>query len=201
MVLIEQLINQGIIRSPALVRAFRKISRPDFLTAEMRAYAEDDTPLPIGWGQTNSQPYTVAFMLELLRPKTNDKVLDIGFGSGWTTALLATVVGKKGRVWAMELIKPVFQFGQQNLEKYQFANIELLCADGSVGLKKEAPFDKILVSASADKLPTILLGQLKTNGRLVIPIENSVWLFIKKSPTKFIRREFPGFVFVPLVSA
>lgn len=205
--LIDSLISEGWLKTPSIIEAFRKIKRVDFLPQDMKDLAELNEALPIGFGQTISQPLVVAFMLELLEPKEGEKILDVGSGSGWTTALLAEIVGETGRVIAIETIPALVEFGKNNVAKYEFlerGTAEFICADGSKGCEKEAPYDKILASASAKKLPNAWKEQLKINGRIVTPIGNSIWLFIKKPPTKFGGGEFeeiehPGFVFVPLI--
>ncbi len=164
--------------------------------------SELNEALPISYSQTISQPLTVAFMLEQLQPKPGDKILDVGSGSGWTTALLAHIVGSAGRVIAIERIPELKKFGKENVAKYNFIEkgiVEFICADGSKGYKKESPYDKILASASAENLPAEWKEQLKIGGRIVTPISSSIWSFTKKSVTEFEEREYPGFAFVPLV--
>lgn len=200
--LINQLVSQGYLKTPHIIKAFKKIDRADFVLPEFRNSAEANVPLPIGYSQTISQPLTVAFMLELLQPKKGDKILDIGSGSGWTTALLVEIADKEGKVFAIELIPELCKFGEGNVRKYFSENsrIAFLCINGSKGHTQEAPYDKILVSASADKMPQELKNQLKINGRLVIPIKNSIWLIERTGKNKFVEKEFYGFSFVPLIN-
>lgn len=201
--LIEQLISEGWLKTPRIVDAFSKIKRIDFLPENLKDLAELNEALPIGFGQTISQPLVVAFMLELLQPKEGEKILDIGSGSGWTSALLAEIVGKEGKVIAIEIISELKNFGEKNASKYNFVKegrLKFICGDGSKGYQKEAPFDKILVSASVQgKLPKAWKEQLKVEGRIVTPIGSSIWLFVKKSEKEFEEFEHPGFAFVPLV--
>lgn len=211
--LVNLLVKQGWLKTPRVIGAFRKIKRKDFLPEDTKDLYELNQALPIGFGQTISQPLTVAFMLELLQPKKGDKILDVGAGSGWTAALLAEITGSKGKVIAIEVIKELKEFGEKNVAKYGFIGkqiIEFVLGDGSLGflpagrqVKKNSQnveiYDKILVSASAKKEPEALKEQLKINGRLVCPIENSIWLFIKKNENKLEKTEYKGFVFVPLV--
>lgn len=200
--LIDTLISQGYLKTPRIIRAFKRIRRKDFMLPEFKNSAEANVPLPIGHGQTISQPLTVAFMLELLRPKPDDKILDIGSGSGWTTALLAKIVGEKGKVFGIEIIPELCKFGEENVEKYNFikkGTAKILCISGSKGYKEGAPYDKILVSAAAEKFPTALKKQIKIGGRIVIPIRNSIWLIEKVSKNEFREEEHYGFAFVPLV--
>lgn len=204
--LIDSLIQEGWLKTSRIIDAFRKIKRVDFLPVEMENLAELNEALPIGYGQTISQPLVVAFMLEQLQPQPGDKILDVGAGSGWTAALLAYIVsggGKSGKVIAMERIPELAEFGKKNVAKYNFIErgvVQFVCADGSKGYAKEAPFDKILASASAEKLPSAWKEQLKIGGRIVTPVETSIWRFTKKSEKEFEEIEYPGFVFVPLIT-
>ena len=197
--LVAKLIRDGYLKTPQIIGAFSVIDRADFVPEEYKSESYGDYPLPIGYGQTISQPATVAFMLELLQPEAGDKVMDIGAGSCWQTALLAEIVGEKGSVSALERIPELCEFGQKNLQKYHFKNISFLCADATKGLPEQAPFDKIIAAAAGDMMPPIWLEQLKVGGRIVAPIGSSIWLYIKKSKTEFEKLEYPGFVFVPLV--
>lgn len=197
--LIDSLIGGGWLKTPRIIEAFRKIKRVDFLPDEIKNLAELNEALPIGFGQTISQPLVVAFMLELLEPKPGEKVLDVGSGSGWTSALLAEMVGEAGKVIALEVIPELKEFGEKNAKKYK-GNVNFICADGSKGYAKEAPYDRILASASAAELPQVWKDQLKINGRIIAPINNSIWLFVKHSVSNISSGEFPGFVFVPLLT-
>jgi len=202
MALIDSLIKEGWLKTPRIIEAFGKIKRVDFVTKEMKDLAELNEALPIGYGQTISQPLVVAFMLELLQPQPGEKILDVGSGSGWTSALLAETVGEQGKVIAIEVIPELMAFGKSNIEKYNFIKkgiVECLCFDGSKGHNKEAPFDKILASATAREIPSAWKAQLKVSGRIVTPIGNSIWLFVKKNQNEFEEIEYPGFVFVPLI--
>ena len=225
MSLIDNLIQQGWLKSPQIIKAFQKVKRIDFLPNDEKDLAETNEALPIGYSQTISQPLVVAFMLELLEPHPSDKILDIGSGSGWTTALLAHIVSQqenhkfqipnpkqiqssnnqnsKSKIVAIELIPELKEFGEKNVAKYNFIErgiVKFVCADGSKGYKEEAPYDKILCSAAIqDKAPQSWKEQLKIGGRIVTPIDSSVWLFIKKSEGEFDKIEYPGFAFVPLV--
>ena len=198
--LIEYLENETmVLRSKELKDAFVAIDRKDFTPIDYMEEAYEDYPLPLqNTGQTISQPTTVAFMLELLNPRKGEKILDIGSGSGWTTALLAHIVGKGGKVIGIERILELVELGQINIEKYDFKNAEIIQTEKEIGLPQEAPFDKILVSASAMDLPKELTKQLKIGGIMVIPINDEVWQ-VRKSKSGEDIRKYKGFTFVPLI--
>lgn len=179
--------------------AFQKVRRADFLPEDMRKQAYDDIPLPIGYGQTNSQPYTVHKMLEWLDAGEGYKVLDIGSGSGWTTALLAQIVGATGKVYAVERIPDLVEFGRKNCDRVGIKNVQFFEADKELGLPKYVPYDRILVSASASKLPEELLSQLRITGKLVIPVQDDILEITKTSKDKYDIKIHPGFAFVPLI--
>ena len=202
MALIDFLIQEGWIKTDSIKEAFRKIRREDFLPEDMKNLAELNEALPIGFGQTISQPLVVAFMLEQLQPKPGEKILDVGSGSGWTVGLLSQIVGETGKIFALEIVPELKEFGEKNVAKYSFIEkgiVKIICTDGSKGLTEEAPFDKILVSASASNIPAAWKEQLKVNGKIVAPIGSSIWTIFKKSETEFEEIEYPGFVFVPLI--
>jgi len=201
--LIDSLIEQGWLKTPRIIEAFRKIKRVDFLPEDMKDLAELNEALPIGFGQTISQPLVVAFMLEQLIPEEGERVLDVGAGSGWTSALLGEIVGSEGKVIAIDIVPELVEFGKRNVAKYNFIKkgiVEFICADGSKGYKKESPFDKILVSATAQEVSLAWREQLKVGGRIVTPIGSSIWRFTKKSEREFEEIEYPGFAFVPLIT-
>jgi len=201
--LIDSLIEEGWLKTPRIIEAFEKVKREDFLPGEMKALSELNEALPIGYGQTISQPLVVAFMLEQLQPRPGDKILDVGSGSGWTSALLGEIVGDRGKVTAIEIIPELREFGEKNVAKYNFIEkgiVEFICADGSKGYEKEAPFDGILASASVQtEVPQAWKNQIKIGGKIVTPLGSSIWRFTKKSATKSEDFEYPGFVFVPLI--
>jgi protein-L-isoaspartate(D-aspartate) O-methyltransferase len=195
--LIKHLITRKALKTKAIIDAFWAIDRINFVRPKYLDEAYGDYPLPIEYGQTISQPYTVAFMLELLQPQKGDKVLDVGSGSGWTTALLAHIVGKEGSVLGIELVPELVEFGKRNLNKYQFPNAEIIRADENLG-KAGEEFDKILVSASAVDMPHELFEQLKIGGRMVIPVRSSIYVVDKISRENIEEKEYYGFAFVPL---
>lgn len=200
MTLTDSLIEEKWLKTPEIIEAFRKVKRADFMRDDMKALAEINEAMPIGKGQTISQPLTVAFMMEELQPKKGNKILDVGSGSGWTTALLSYIVGKKGKVIGMEVIKELKEFGEKNASEFvEKGQALFVLGDGSKGYKKEAPFDRILVSASALKVPLALKKQLKIGGRMVIPVKESIFTIVKKTENDFEQTEHKGFLFVPLV--
>jgi protein-L-isoaspartate(D-aspartate) O-methyltransferase len=182
-----------------LDEAFEAVPRIKFLRPENRALYQVDVPLSIGYQQTNSQPSTVRMMLRWLDPQTGDKVLDVGSGSGWTTALLAYLVGSTGTVYAVEKIAELMKFGQENCRRLNIHNVRFFQAGKTYGLPAFAPYDRILVSAAAATLPNDLLDQLKVGGRIVIPTNTSINVIDRLDHETYEHKEHPGFVFVPLV--
>ncbi len=199
--LVEKLIGSGTLKDPDIIRAFNRVNRKDFMKNESKGRADEDRPFSIGYGQTISQPTTVAFMIELLQPKGEMKVLDVGSGSGWTSALLAEIARSKGQVYATEVIPQLQEFGKKNARQAGYDEIKFYISNGSLGLEKQAPFDRILVSATAPEVPAPLKQQLKEGGRLVIPVgdfTSSLYLIKRKDKDTFSQKEYPGFSFVPL---
>ncbi len=202
--LLEYLEKVGALKTERIKLAFEKFDRKDFLPKEMKGFAYIDSPLPIGSdvGQTCSAPYVTAFLIELLNPEEENKVLEIGFGSGWTTCILAELVGENGKIYAFEIDENVFNFGKENIERYNYiekGRVKVILGDGSKGFKEEAPFDRILVNAFSPEVPQVFIEELKDNGILVIPDYEGIWQIIKKN-NEIIKNYHWGFVFGPLRS-
>ncbi|TSC77119.1 MAG: protein-L-isoaspartate(D-aspartate) O-methyltransferase [Parcubacteria group bacterium Gr01-1014_31] len=198
--LVDALVAEGYLSDPALQQAFRRVRREDFLPPGMEMESAVNAPLPIGGGQTISQPMTVAFMLQLLAVRSGDRVLDVGSGSGWSTALLAHLVGPAGQVYAVERIPDLQRFGQGNVAKYGYANVTMVCGDGTLGLAEHAPFDRIQVAAAAAEVPSALRSQLKVGGRMVIPTQDEdLRLIVRRAKDEYNTTIYPGFLFVPLI--
>jgi protein-L-isoaspartate(D-aspartate) O-methyltransferase len=200
--LVNNLIRKGYLKTGIVIDAFSEIHRIEFVPDELEGESEADIPLPIGHGQTISQPATVSIMFELLSPGRGQNILDIGSGSGWTTSLLSYIVGSKGKVTALERIKELLEKGETNTEKFGYVKkgiAKFHLADGNDGYKKNAPYDRILVSAAADFVPKALQEQLKVGGKMVIPVHNDIWFIEKRGENDYYKEEYPGFAFVPLV--
>ena len=198
---LKSLIEENWLESKRIIKAFKRVEREDFLPKGKKDLAGLNQALPIGYDQTISQPLVVAFMLEKLSPQEGDKILDIGSGSGWTTALLSKIVGENGKVIALEIIPELKDFGKKNVSEYSFVEKEIadfICKDGREGYEEQAPYDGILASASAEELPSSWKKQVKVGGKIVAPIKNSIFVFTKKEQG-FTKERHTGFSFVPLV--
>lgn len=179
--------------------AFQAVPRGAFLPRSVREFADIDRALPIGYSQTNSQPSTVRAMLGWLNVHPGDTVLDIGSGSGWTSALLAMLTGPAGMVYAVEKIPELVRFGRSNCAKFDVKNVRFFRARSVVGLPTYAPYDRILVSAAARELPAGLLPQLATHGKMVIPVNQDIVEITKTSDDAYDTVRHSGYIFVPLV--
>ena len=158
------------INDQRVLAAMAKVPREEFVTPESRAASYEDGPLPIGYGQTISQPYIVAFMTEQLRPKPSDRVLEIGTGSGYQAAILAELVSD---VYSIEIVEPLAKNAEATLQQLGYKNVHLKIGDGYKGWSDAAPFDAIIVTCAPDKVPQPLIDQLKDGGRMVIPVGNT----------------------------
>ncbi|MGA4670377.1 protein-L-isoaspartate O-methyltransferase family protein [Propionibacteriaceae bacterium Y1923] len=184
--------------SPRLAEAFRAAPRRRFLPREQRRYADLDLPLRLAHGQTNSQPTTVANMLELLDVRPGQRVLDVGAGSGWTTALLAHLVGPTGRVLAVERVPVLRDGAAKAVAGIGWAEVHL-ATSGVLGLPGLAPFDRILVSAAPDHLPGGLVAQLDVGAVMVIPVAGELLRVTRLDPDRAEVTRHGFYNFVPLV--
>lgn len=186
------------IHEPKVKEALEKVPREKFIPVGYRALAYENMPLPIGYGQTISQPYIVGLMTELLALKPTDKVLEIGTGSGYQTAILAELTAQ---VYSIETVEPLAKSAQEVLTRLGYKNISLRVADGYYGWEEESPFDAIIITAAAVEVPPPLIKQLAEGGRLVAPLGapgeiQILWRFSKHDGC--LHRENHGFVrFVP----
>ncbi|HEX4653646.1 MAG TPA: protein-L-isoaspartate(D-aspartate) O-methyltransferase [Candidatus Udaeobacter sp.] len=162
----QQLITRGI-KDERVLAAMEKVSREEFIPPESRSDSYEDGPLPIGYGQTISQPYIVAFMTEQLRLNPADRILEIGTGSGYQAAVLAGLVAD---VYSIEIIEPLAKNAKATLQHLGCDNVHVKIGDGYKGWPEEAPFDAIIVTCAPDKVPQPLIDQLKEGGRMVIPV-------------------------------
>jgi len=193
-----QLISRGI-KDRRVLDAFRKVPRHEFVPKELIQSAYIDSPLPIGEDQTISQPYMVALMTECLQLKGKEKVLEIGTGSGYQSAILAELVKE---VYSIERMEPLFVRAAEILKRLDYKNIKIKIDDGTLGWPEFSPYEGIIVTAAAPQVPPPLLEQLKEEGILVIPLNgrySQVLTVIEKTKGKFKIREVCGCTFVPLI--
>ncbi len=195
----EQLVARGI-KDKRVLDVMGWVERHRFVPEKIKEYAYEDTPLSIGKGQTISQPYIVALMTELLELKGDEKILEIGTGSGYQAAILAELTKE---VYTVEIIESLGKEAEERLKELGYSNIKVKIGDGFYGWQAYAPFDAIMVTAAADALPQPLIDQIKVGGRLVIPIGDEggqKLLLIQKQPGgKLKKNEITGVLFVPLV--
>ncbi len=192
-----QLISRGI-KDPRVLEAMGKVPRDLFVEESLVGEAYNDHPLPIGYGQTISQPYIVALMTESLKLTGNEHILEIGTGSGYQTAILAELCSK---VYTVERIEPLLTRARNLLTRLGYKNILFKASDGTMGWKKGMPFDVIMVTAGAPKIPQPLLEQLAEGGRLIIPVGNKTTqelIQIEKRQKKYISNKLGGCRFVDL---
>lgn len=195
----DQLVNLGI-KDPRILEAFREVPRERFVSKSLQKFAYADTPLPIGYNVTISQPYIVAKMCEILQLKQTDVVLDIGTGSGYQAAILSQLCTK---VYTIERVRDLANEAQRQLQLLGHINVEVIVGDGSLGYPSGAPFDKIKIAAATDSASQEWIEQLKTDGKIVFPRGNgSVQRLIeiqKNSEGRIIETDHGGVRFVPLI--
>ncbi len=195
----EQLARRGV-RDESVLAAMRVVPRHRLVPDDVRSYAYADSPLPIGWGQTISQPYIVALMTELARVQKGARVLEVGTGSGYQAAVLAEM---GARVFSIEIVEPLALRAQTDLAGLGYSNVSVRAGDGYLGWPEEAPFDAILVTAGATHVPQPLLDQLKLGGRMVIPVGETaevqaLRLIVKSAGGDIEERDVLPVRFVPL---
>jgi len=206
--LVRYLKEAGYVRSPAVERALLRVPREEFVPKELRDRSYLDTPLPIGFGQTISAPHMVAIMTELLEAGYGHKVLEVGTGSGYQAAVLAEVVNPDRRsggvVYSIERVPELADFARKNLERTGYSDrVVVIVGDGSLGYEEAAPYDRIMVTAGAPRIPKKLLEQLKPGGRMVIPVgsryEQTLLVVAKDLTGSVSLYESIPCVFVPLI--
>ena len=165
--MVEQQLKSRGIKDERVLAAMAKVPREEFVPVEARVKAYEDGPVPIGYDQTISQPYIVAFMTEQLRPKPSDRVLEIGSGSGYQAAILAELAAD---VYTIEIVEPLAKTAESALQRLGYKNVHVEIGDGYKGSPEQAPFDAIIVTCAPEKVPQPLVDQLKDGGRMVIPV-------------------------------
>jgi len=199
---VETLVRERVIRSEAVRRAFLKYPRYLFVERRYWDYAHVDEPLPIPAGQTVSAPHMVAIMLELAELKPGMNVLEIGTGSGWNAALISELV--KTDVYTVERIPELVEFARRNLERAGVKNVHVVLGDGTKGFPPKAPYDRIIVTAGAPRIPEPLIEQLKPGGMLIIPVGSyhlwqDLYVVMKDEDGKIRKKRWGGVAFVPLI--
>lgn len=218
--LIQRLIDQNYLATPRIITAFKDTPRKSYIPEIHKKISAINAPLPLTEGQTTSQPLTIAFMLELLQPQPGDKVLEIGYGSGWQTTILAKIVcpaispmicppdnttssQKCGEVYAYEIVPSVAEFGDSNLDQNIPAElgsrIHLFKSDYRENFKENAPYNRIIAGAAFENIPVDLIKSLTINGTFVFPTKAKDIRRIKRTAEdKVVEETFPGFIFVPI---
>ena len=194
----DQIEARGV-RDEKILDAIRKVPRHLFVPWNMRAYAYHDEPLPIGEGQTISQPYIVAYMSEVLRLKGNERILEVGTGSGYQAAILAEIAKE---VFTIEIVRSLSLKAKKVLDKLGYINIYFKIGDGTMGWEEHAPYDAIIVTAAPAKVPQALREQLRISGRMIIPVGSTFQelVLVTRGKKKFKERKLLPVRFVPLIS-
>ena len=199
--LIDNMKNTGFLTDSKIESAIRKVPRHNFVPESMKNKAYENEPIRIMKKQTISQPSVVSRMTEWLDLKEGQKVLEIGSGSGWQSAILAKIVGN-GKIFTVERHSELASFAKKNLEKLGIKNVKIILGDGRLGLEEESPFDRIMITAACREVPKALLDQLSLDGLLIAPVGDDIQslILLKKTPEGIVEiKNQKGYVFVPLV--
>jgi protein-L-isoaspartate(D-aspartate) O-methyltransferase len=199
--LVTRLTSEGYIHSDTVKHAFLTIHRETFLPPDQQPYAYDDTPLQIGHDQTISAPHMVAIMTEALDLHPGQHVLEIGAGSGYHAAIVATIIAPTGHLYTIERLAHLAQNATDNLAKAHITNATVITGDGSEGLPDHQPYDRIYVTAASPKIPPPLMDQLNENGKLLVPVGDVYCdlILAEKHEGKIHTKSLGGCVFVPLI--
>ncbi len=191
-------IKSRVLENEHIAEAFRTIDRADFISDDYQSEAYEDYSVPIGYGASIPQPTTTAFMLELLAAEEGNHVLLIGAGSGWSSALIGSLVGNEGDVISVEIIPELTTQATKAVQRY--GNIQIYQATGEIGLPEHGPYDRIIVFVDTHTLPNSLLAQLKIGGIAVIPIGGTLYKIQKNGEFDYEDTQYPGFSFQPIKS-
>ena len=198
--MVEAQLRARNIKSEAVLEAMRKVPRHLFVPENMQKYAYDDSPLPIGLGQTISQPYIVAFMTEQLKPEPGMKILEIGTGSAYQTAILSQLGSE---LYTIEVLEELAARAQKLLSELNYGNVNVKHGNGYLGWPEEAPFDAIIVTAAPEKIPEKLIEQLKEGGKMIVPVGPvhavQYLKLITKKNSKIMENDLLSVRFVPMV--
>jgi protein-L-isoaspartate(D-aspartate) O-methyltransferase len=199
--LVETLKKRGYIKTKPVEEGFLKTPRELFLPDNLKTKAYIDTPQQIGKGQTISAPHMVAIMCEKLDLKEKQKILEIGAGSGYHAAVVSDIIGEKGHIYTIERFSNLAENARINLKKANITNVTVELGDGSEGLKKYAPYDRIYVTCAAPSIPKPLIEQLKDPGKMLIPVGGTICTLylLEKINGKIKKEEHGGCAFVPLI--
>lgn len=199
--LVERLVSSGYLGKPDVVDAMLRVPRHRFVPESKQGSAYVDSPLSIGHGQTISAPHMVAMMTEHLDVKPDHRVLEIGAGSGYQAAILAELLGE-GVLYTVERIPELAEGAERVLQELGYSNVHVIVDEGTQGYREEAPYDRIIVTAAAPKIPQPLLEQMKPGGKLLIPVGSRVLqelMLIERGEKGFKKKNLGGCVFVPLI--
>ena len=204
--LINDLIKDGYLKNDLIIDAFSEINRAEFLPRDLKKEALVNVALPIGYGRIILQPSVMASMLELINPQRGHNVLVVGSSSGWAVTLLCYIVGRQGRVTALEKNSNLMQRGENNVGKYNYRRngeegvAEFYITDGVEGFEKNVPYDEILILTPLEIVAESFKKQLSLGGKLAALVKNNIYYLEKKSQKDFYKEEYPGFGGAPLIA-